>query len=149
VHHPDPEGAEMNTRFAAAAILAVALATAAGLLASSSSGAARTQPTIGLIVSGEGSPGAPEEVSGGGAAAAALGDTLSVTATDDKAVAIDSLIAEHVAAIAVETGTEDPGIDQALGRARSAGIPTLALEGRSASSVWVNQSGNKQYAHAL
>jgi ABC-type sugar transport system substrate-binding protein len=139
----------MNKRLAVLAILVAAAAVTAGLLAGTSSGAAQTQPTIGLVVSGSGSPTAPEEVSGGQAAAAALGDTLAVTATEDATGAIDSLIAEHAAAIAVQTGTDDPSIDMALGRARRAGIPTLALEGRSANSVWVSQSGSAQYAHAL
>jgi ABC-type sugar transport system substrate-binding protein len=139
----------MNKRFGAAAVVVAAVTAAAGSLASTSSGSAQTQPAIGMIVAGSGSPTAPEEVSGGQSAAAALGDTLAVSATDDPAGAIDSLIAEHVAAIAVQTGTEDPLIDRALGRARSAGIPTLALEGRSANAIWVSQSGSAQYAHAL
>jgi len=105
----------MNRRFGAAAIAIAAVMA----LASTSSGAAQTQPTIGLIVSGSGSPTAPEEVRGGQAAAAALGDTLTTTETEDEANAIDSLIAAHVAASAVQTGTEDPGIDDGLGRARS------------------------------
>ncbi|HJQ49261.1 MAG TPA: substrate-binding domain-containing protein [Gaiellaceae bacterium] len=146
----------MNKRLGIGAILVAAVATTAGLLASSSSGAPRAQLTIGLIVQGPGSPTAPEEEAGAQSAAAALGDRLVVTEdASDAQTQIDtikSLIAQHVAAIAVNTDQGEATIEQvlpALAQARAASIPTLSFEQRYPGSVWVNQSGSTQYAHAL
>ena len=148
----------MRERFkatAAVVLVTVALAAAAGVLASTSSGAAKTQRTIGMIVPGPGSPTAPEEVNGGEAAAAALGDQLTTTVASDAPTqisTIESLIAQHVAAIAVDTDQGPATIKQvlpALARARAAGIPTLSFEQHYPGSVWVSQSGPAQYAHAL
>ncbi|HZT93722.1 MAG TPA: substrate-binding domain-containing protein, partial [Gaiellaceae bacterium] len=80
--------------------------------------------------------------------AAALGDTLTTTIGYD-ASSIDSLIAQHVAAIIADNERNDYSIDQALGRARKAGIPTLSIEDPYSNSVWVSQSSLGQYAHAL
>ena len=143
----------MNKRFGAIATLLAAVAAAAGLLASTSSGAAKTQRTIGLVVLGtSGSSMAPYFESGGQAAAAALGDQLAVKEAPDaptQAGAIDSLIAQHVAAIAVDNEQSDPGVKQALAQAREAGIPTLSFENRYAGSVWVNPSSPAQHARAF
>jgi ABC-type sugar transport system substrate-binding protein len=138
-------------------VIAVAAAVvAATLLASTSSGAPRAQRTIGLILQGPGSPTAPEEENGAKAAAAALGDQLAITEDASDASTqistIDSLIAQHVAAIAVNTDQGPATIKQvlpALARARAAGIPTLSFEQQYPGSVWVNQSSPAQYAHAL
>jgi len=150
----------MSRRFGRSSALALwALATAAiaaGMYASVSSGAPREQRTIGLIVQGPGSPTAPEEENGAQAAAAALGDQLAVTEDASDASTqistINSLIAQHVAAIAINTDAGRATIKQvlpALARARAAGIPTVSYEQRYPGSVWVSQSGTTQYAHAL
>lgn len=146
----------MNQRLAALAILVGTVAIAAGLLASSSNGAPKSPLTIGLVLQGPGSPTAPEEEAGAKSAAAALGDRLAITEdASDPATqirAIDSLVAQHVAAIAVNTDQGAATIKQilpALARARAAGIPTLSFEQRYPGSVWVNQSSPAQYAHAL
>lgn len=147
----------MNKRFGAMAILVAAIAAAAGLLASTSSGAAKTQRTIGLVLPDPNSGGAlsaPVE-QGGSAAASALGDnlvTIPADGPDAMTSAVKSLIAQHVAAIAVTTdqgyGTVKKVLP-ALAQARAAGIPTLSFEQQFPGSVWVPQSTPAQYAHAL
>jgi rhamnose transport system substrate-binding protein len=146
----------MNKRLGAIAVLVAAIAAATGLFASTSRSAPRAQLAIGLILQGPGSPTAPEEEAGAQSAAAALGDRLVITedASDPSTQisAINSLVAQHVAAIAVSTDQGPTAIKQilpALARARAAGIPTLSFEQRYPGSVWVNQSGAAQYAHAL
>ena len=57
-----------------------------------------------------------------------------------------SLVAQHAAAIAIDT--ENPVLP-ALARARAAGIPTVSYELRSPGSVWVNQASPAQFAQAL
>jgi ABC-type sugar transport system substrate-binding protein len=141
----------MNKRFGAIAIVVTAVAAAAGLLASTSSGAAKTQRTIGLVLRSDVSA-APYVQSGGQAAAAALGDRVAIKETPDaltQTSAIESLIAQHVAAIAVDNVDGDLAVSQALAKARRAGIPTLSFENRYPGSVWVNPSSPAQYAHAL
>jgi ABC-type sugar transport system substrate-binding protein len=145
----------MNKRFATR--LTVALATLAlalgalGVLASTSSGAPKAQRNIGLVVRSDVS-GAPYLENGGQAAAAALGDQLTIKEAPDPPTqtrAIESLIAQHVAAIAVDNVQGDPAVSQALAKARKAGIPTLSFDKRYAGSVWVSPSSPAQYAHTL
>lgn len=141
----------MSKRLGAIAVLVAAVATAAGLLASTSDGAAEAQRTIGLVVSGPEYDG-PYVETGSQAAATALGDRLAIKEAPDAATqtsAIESLIAQHVAAIAVENDQDDAGVDQALAQARGAGIPTLSFEDRYSDSVWISGSSPKQYARAL
>ena len=145
----------MNKRLGATALVVAAIAAAAGLLASTSSGAAKAQQTIGLIEPGPGSTTAPEEESGAQAAASALGYQLAITSTDDASAQIDtiqSLIAEHAAAIMITSDSGAGAIDAvlpALAQARKAGIPTLSLEQQYPGSVWVNPSSPTQLADAL
>lgn len=145
----------MSKRFGAAAavpLTALALAAMAGPVASASRSAATQQRTIGLIVTGPGNPIAPEVESGGASAAAALGDALAVTEAHDpdaQASTIDSLIAQHVAAIAIDNEHTSAAVARALTRARSAGIPTLSFEDRYSGSLWVSPSSPVDYAHAL
>jgi ABC-type sugar transport system substrate-binding protein len=92
--------------------------------------------------------------SGGNSAAAAFGDTLAISETNDPQTEIStikSLIAQHVAAIAVDGGflLHTADVNQALAQARSAGIPTLSFEQGYPGSVWVTPSSSAQYAHAL
>ena len=146
----------MNRRIALLSMLIAGVVAAAGLFASASHGAPKAQLTIGLVLQGPGSPTAPGEEAGAQTAAAALGDRLAITEnasdTSTQISAINSLVAQHVAAIAVSTDQGPTAIKQilpALARARAAGIPTLSFEQRYPGSVWVNQSGAAQYAHAL
>jgi rhamnose transport system substrate-binding protein len=147
-------GKEMNKRFAAMAVIVAAVAAAVGLLASTSSGAAQAQPAIGLVVLTDDSSHSYIEA-GGQAAAAALGNQLVVkeTPSGSEAAAIESLIAQHVAAIGVEKFENDPEIDpavsQALAQAREANIKTLSFGGRYPGSLWVSASTATEYAHAL
>jgi ABC-type sugar transport system substrate-binding protein len=139
----------MKRRFGSVAIVVAATVATAGLLASSSSGAPKAQRTIGLV-DYSGSAGYLEN--GSQAAANALGDRLAITETSDAATqtsAIESLIAQHVAAIAVDDGQTDSGVNQALAQARKAGIATLSFDGRYSNAVWVNPSSPAEYAHAL
>lgn len=149
----------MNKQFGVRSTIAL-LATlalvlmAAGLLASTSSGARKASRTIGLVVvPASDASSAPYLESGGQAAAAALGDQLATKEASDAATqisAIDSLIAQHVAAIAVDSEWgRDPAVNQALARARKAGIPTLSFGERYSGSVWVSPSTPAQYAHAF
>ena len=140
----------MNKRFAATAIAIAAIAAAAGLLASTPSGAATTQRTIGLVVTTDDNS-FPYIENGAKAAAAALGDQLVIKETpgDSESGAIDSLIAQHVAAIAVQNVGNDPSVSQALAQARQVGIPTLSLGERYAGSLWVSPSSPAQYARAF
>jgi rhamnose transport system substrate-binding protein len=139
----------MNKRLGVLAIAVASVATAAGLLASATSGAPRAQRTIGLILEGPGNPIAPEVEKGGQAAAAALGDTLSVTVTEDATSTINSLIAQHVAAIADDNEQNDYNVQEALARARRAGIATLSFEQRYPGTTWVSQSSTTGYARGL
>jgi ABC-type sugar transport system substrate-binding protein len=145
----------MNKPLGAIAIVLAAVAAAAGLLASSSSGAPNVERTIGMIVPGPGSTTAPEEASGGQSAAAALGDQLAITVARDAPAqisAINALIAQHAAAIAINTDNGPATIKHvlpALAKARAAGIPTVSFEQDYPGSVWANQSSPAQYAHAL
>ena len=129
--------------------LKLALAVvAAGVLATGSSGA--SQHTIGLV---RGDGGFGNEVQQGAqAAATALGDQLTVLTADDTAQlsAIKSLIAQHVSAIAVDPD-DAAAVKPALAQAHAAGIAALSVEQAvpGSGSVWVNQSGAAQYAHAL
>jgi rhamnose transport system substrate-binding protein len=134
----------------AIAALAVAL-VAMGVLARNSSGAAKAQRTIGLVVVPTDDP---YIENGGQAAAAALGDQLAVKEAPQgsEAPAIESLIAQHVAAIAVDDlydQANDPSVTQALAQARQAGIPTLSFGNRLPGSVWVSLSSAAQEAHAF
>lgn len=145
----------MTNRFGARATVALATLALAlvvlGVLASASSGAPKAQYTIGLVVPGPGSIG-PYVESGGRAAAAALGDQLAIKEASDTATqtsAIESLIAQHVAAIAVDNEEADPAVSQALAQARQAGIPTLSFENRYPGSLWVSGSSPAQHAHAF
>jgi ABC-type sugar transport system substrate-binding protein len=144
--------AAMNKRLAALPILVAAIAATAGLLASTSSGAPKAQRTIGLIVPAPGSSIASYFEQGGQAAAASLGDRLAITEAADPSTeirAIEALIAQHVAAIAVDNERDDSGVSEALAQARGAGIPTLSFENRYPGSLWVSGSSPAQYAHAL
>jgi ABC-type sugar transport system substrate-binding protein len=139
------------------AILVIAAAAATGLFASASRGAQKTQHMIGLVLpdpNGGDPLSAPVE-QGASAAASALGDSLVTIPADGPAAiksAVESLIAQHAAAIAVNT---DQGYDTVkkvlpvLAQARAAGIPTLSYEQQFPGSVWVPQSTPAQYAHAL
>lgn len=133
---------------AAVAIAATAAAVAA-LLAGTSSGAPRGQRTIGLILKGPGNPLIPMVESGGQAAATALGDQLAITVTDNATPTIQSLIAQHAAAIVDDNEQGDPAVSDALAQARAAGIPTLSFEEPYPGTVWVNLSRPAQYAQAL
>lgn len=146
----------MNRRIALLSMLTAAVVAATGAFASASHSASRAQLTIGFVLQGPGSPTAPAEEGGALSAAAALGDRLAITEnasdTTTQISAINSLVAQHVAAIAVSTDQGPTAIKQilpALARARAAGIPTLSFEQRYPGSVWVNLSGPAQYAHAL
>ena len=146
----------MNRRIALLSMLTAAVVAGTGAFASASHSASRAQLTIGFVLQGPGSPTASDEEAGAQSAAAALGDRLAITesASDPSTQisAINSLVAQHVAAIAVSTDEGPTAIKQilpALARARAAGIPTLSFEQRYPGSVWVNLSGPAQYAHAL
>jgi len=139
-----------------ALMLALAVVTA-GVLAASSSGAADTQRTIGLITR-QGAAGFFDPIeTGARSAATALGDNLAVTEAGtwgDAAAQISgikSLIAQHAAAIAF--ATDEPAalkqVRPALAQARAAGIPTVSFQLPSPGSVWVNQSSPAQFAQAL
>lgn len=141
----------MNKRFVAVPILVAAVAAAAGLLASTSRGASKGSRTIGVVVDTSSSS-APYLEKGGQAAATALGDQLAIKEASDPATqtgAIESLIAKHVAAIAVDNVQDDAGVSQALAQARRAGIPTLSFENRYPGSLWVSRSSPAQWAHAF
>ena len=103
----------MNKRLAAIAVAVAAIAAAGGLFASTSSGAAKAQRTIGLIDPAPNSSIAPYVEAGGQAAATALGDQLAIKEAPDTATqnsAIESLIAQHVAAIAVDNEGLGPAV---------------------------------------
>jgi len=135
-------------------MLALAV-VAAGVLAAGSSGAANAQRTIGLITQ-TGADGFFDAVeTGGQSAATAVGDHLVVTRPGDardataELSAIKSLVAQHAAAIAIDTAKAGKQVLAALAQARAAGIPTLSYETPSPGSVWVNQSNEAQFAQAL
>jgi ABC-type sugar transport system substrate-binding protein len=147
----------MNKRLGAIAVIVAAVASTAAFLASTSSGAPKAQRTIGLVLpdpNGGDPLSAPVE-QGANAAASALGDSLVIIPADGPDAmtsAVNSLIAQHAAAIAVNT---DQGYDTVkkvlpvLAKARAAGIPTLSYELQFPGSVWVPQSTPAQYAQAL
>src|SRR5262249_24517606 len=119
-----------------------------------SSGADRAQRTIGLVVpSGQRFSAMVE--SGAGTAASVLGDRVAVTEASDAATqisTIESLIAQHVSAIAIDTDQGSDTVKQVLpelAKARAAGIPTLSFEQQYVGSLWVSQSSPDQYAQAL
>lgn len=139
-----------------ALMLALAV-VATGVLAGGSSGARQAQRTIGLVLPDPngGAPLSRMIEPGAGAAASALADQLVVIPADGPDAltrAVKSLIAQHAAAIIVNT---DQGPDTvkhvlpALARARAAGIPTLSYEQRWPGSLFVTPSTPTQYAHAL
>jgi rhamnose transport system substrate-binding protein len=92
---------------------------------------------------------------GAGTAASALGDRLAVTEASDAAAQIStvqSLIAQHVSAIAIDTDQGSDTVNQVLpelAKARAAGIPTLSFEQPYPGSIWVSLSSPDQYAQAL
>lgn len=145
----------MSKRLGLIAIVLAAAVTVAALFARPSNSAPKAERTIGMILPGPGSPTAPEEEAGGQSAAAALGYQLAVTQASDAPTqisTIQSLIAQHVAAIAITTDEGSSTIKQvlpALAQARAAGIPTLSFEQDYPGSVWVNLSSPTQYADAL
>src|SRR5438105_2574901 len=142
----------MNKRFAAMATLVAAVVAAAGLVASTSSGATKAQRTIALV-RGTNSFYDPVQTDAE-AASAALGDRLLIEVADDAATQIStikSLIARHVDAIAVDPTDHPAALKPVLAQAQAAGIPTLSFEQAIAGSrsVWVNQTGSTEYAQAL
>src|SRR5712691_5814095 len=124
-------------------IVFAASAAAAALLPGESNGGAKAPRTIGLIT-GNGAEGFVSRFeTGGRSAATALGDHLAITRADDTPTQIrriKSLVAQHAAAIADHGGTP-AAVQQALARARAAGIPTVSFELRSPGSLWVNEAG--------
>jgi rhamnose transport system substrate-binding protein len=126
-----------------------AAGSAAALLPGESNGGAKAPRTIGLITrnGAEGFVGRFE--TGGKSAATALGDHLAITRVTHTPTigTINTLIAQHAAAIAIDT--ERKQVLPALARARAAGIPTLSYELRSPGSIWVNQASPTQFAQAL
>jgi ABC-type sugar transport system substrate-binding protein len=150
----------MKKRIAAAilAVGALALAAAAaGVFTARSSGAANAQRTIGLVLPDPngGAPYSRAVEPGASAAASALGDHLVVIPADGPDAmtsAVKSLIAQHAAAIIVNTDQGPATVKAvlpALAQARAAGIPTLSYEQRWPGSVWVTASTPEQYAQAL
>jgi ABC-type sugar transport system substrate-binding protein len=146
----------MRKRIGGVVLLVATIAAAAGLLASTSHGAAKGQRTIGLVVPAS-TPDSystigPWVESGARAAANTLGDDLAIKEAPDASTetdAIESLIAQHVSAIAVDNEQYDSGVARALTKARKAGIPTLSFEKPYPGSVWVSSSTSAQFAHAL
>lgn len=145
----------MSRRLGAITILLAAVAAAAGLLASKSSGAQTTR-TIGLITRDGGDSFFTPVETGGQAAATALGDHLAVTRADDATAQIStikSLIRQHAAAIAIDiedggTGTSKQVLP-VLAQARAAGIPTVGYGIRAPGSLWISPFSQAQFAHAL
>jgi ABC-type sugar transport system substrate-binding protein len=133
----------MNKRLGALTTLLV-VAAVVGLFASASKSAPRAQPTIGLILPA----GASQIESGALSEAAVLEDQLSVTHAGDpptQIAAIDSLIAQHAAAIVVDTerlGGLETALLPALAEANEAGIPVLSVHQRYPGSVWVTQGSD-------
>jgi ABC-type sugar transport system substrate-binding protein len=135
-------------RLVMAALTLTVSACVAGLLAGVSSGGAKAQPKVGLVRGTD--SGFYDDVQRGAAAASsALGDQLVVDKSDDPAAATESLIAQHVKAIAVDP--ENTDIQSSLQKAKAAGIATLSYRDPStgAGSVWVTQSSPAEFAHAL
>jgi ABC-type sugar transport system substrate-binding protein len=95
-------------RLVLAALAVAASASAAVVLPGASNGGAKAQRTIGLITrnGAEGFFGRFDP--GGQSAATALGDHLAITRVIDQGTdqipAIKSLVAQHAAAIAIDTG---------------------------------------------
>ena len=147
----------MSNRVVIAALALAASVSAAGLLAVGSSGRTEGQRTIGIVFPdpNTGAPLSREVEHGGSAAASALGDDLVIIPADGPEAmtsAVKSLIAQHVAAIAVNTDQGPDTVKQVLpvlAQARAAGIPTLSSPEQFPGSVWVSQSTADQYAQAL
>lgn len=139
----------MRNRFGAIGVLVAAIAVAAALLAGTSKGAGKAQLTIGLVVPSDYGPFVEQ---GSQAAATALGDHLVIEEFSDSASqisAIQSLTAQHVAAIVVDNQAHDSRARQALAQAQNAGIRTLSLDGRyGGGTLWVNGSTPAQSARA-
>ena len=98
----------MSNRVVIAALALAASVSAAGLLAVGSSGRTEGQRTIGIVFPdpNTGAPLSHEVEHGGSAAASALGDDLVIIPADGPEAmisAVKSLIAQHAAAIAVNT----------------------------------------------
>lgn len=135
---------------------ALALATVAviaGMLASTSSGRSHAQRTIGLA-RGTDSGFYDDLQRGAETASAALGDRLFVDKSDDPRGTVESFVAQHVDAIAVDPGEPGSGstLDgSALEKAHAAGIATLSYGNPSNAtvSVWVNLSSATEFAQAL
>ena len=146
----------MRKRALIAALALAACAYAVGPLTSASNGGADAPRTIGLITqNGADSFFNPVET-GGQSAATALGDHLAVTRADGAPAqirAIQSLVAQHAAAIAISASDHGTGTAKqllpALAKARAAGIPTLSYGVRAPGTVWVNQASPTQFVRAL
>jgi ABC-type sugar transport system substrate-binding protein len=115
------------------------------VLAAGSSGARQKQRTIGLITLQGADQFFSEVETGGQSAATALGDDLAITRASDTPTQIStikSLVAQHAAAIAIDSEgpTDVKQVRPALAQARAAGIPTVSFEVHSPGSVWANQS---------
>jgi rhamnose transport system substrate-binding protein len=147
----------MSNRVVSAALALAVSVSAAGLLAAGSSGGMEGQRTIGIVFPdpNTGAPLSREVEHGGSAAASVLGDDLVIIPADGPEAmtnAVKSLIAQHVAAIAVNTDQGPDTVKQVLpvlAQARAAGIPTLSSPEQFPGSVWVSQSAPDQYAQAL
>jgi rhamnose transport system substrate-binding protein len=140
----------MSKRIAAATLIAAVVA-AAGLLASTTSGATKAQRTIALV---RGTNGFYDPVqTGAKAAATALGDRLRVTVADDATTQIStikSLIKLHVDAIAVDPMDHPRALKPVLAQAQAAGIAALSYAGAiHGSSVSVIKESATAYVHSL
>ena len=117
--------------------------------------AARTQPRTIALITRDGADRFVEPFeTGGQSAATTLGDQLTIATADDPVTEIStikSLVAEHVAAIAIDT--RDPAtvkqVLPALAKARAAGVPTFPTKTRFPGSPWVNLTSPTQFVHAL
>ena len=135
-------------------VVFAAAGSAAALAPGRSDGSANAPRTIALITR-DGAAGFVEPFeTGGQSAATTLGDQLTIATADDPVTEIStikSLVAEHVAAIAIDT--RDPAtvkqVLPALAKARAAGVPTLSYETRFPGSPWVNLTSPTQFVHAL
>jgi len=129
-----------------------AVGSAAGLLASTASGARHAQRTIAFVRETNGFFDPVQK--GAEAASTALGDRLIVETADDAPTQIStikSLIAQHVDAIAVDPQDHPAALKPVLAQAQAAGISTLSFDQAIAGSgsIWVNQTGSTAYAQAL
>jgi rhamnose transport system substrate-binding protein len=129
-----------------------AVGSAAGLLASTAGGTRQAQRTIAFVRDSDGFFDPVQK--GAEAASTALGDRLIVETADDAQTQIStikSLIAQHVDAIAVDPQDHPADLKPVLAQAQAAGISTLSFDQEIAGSgsVWVDQEGSTEYAHAL